>query len=271
MKFLVVICLFLLTKNFGQIEKPKYILASKSFYSHNSMGFVVRYDAGIDSINIPIDSNKIKINIIKLDKNGSNLSDKKIYYEYRFTPKINGNYKLSNGKIWSHKNSFNMIFDDSIKLKIPEPIIKLSKTDSIALEIKKQNENLEQLAFYENERKESHIDSRIIENSSKNTIVKLWTDKIEYNINDNVRIILECNKDFYQEKLKLIFKNNSENKLKPIKTICKQIYDNDHELYYKIFIYQSLDIGAIEIDPIKIIIEGKELKTDNLQFTITKN
>ncbi len=164
-----------------------------------------------------------------------------------------------------------MIFNDSIKLKTPEPIIKLSETDSIAFEIKKQEEQSERLAYYENERKESQIDSRIIKNTNKNAIIKLWTDKIEYKIYDKIRIIVESNKDFDNEKLKLKFKNNSEKKLKFIKTIYRNDFDKNQELHCIIFIYKPLDIGTIEIEPIKIKVKRKELKTDNLQFIITEN
>ncbi|WP_395075684.1 hypothetical protein [Flavobacterium sp.] len=267
----IIVFLFFVIDGYGQIDKPKYILVSKSFDSHRSLGFVLKYDEGIDSIKIPIDTNKIKINLIKLDIEGKNSSNKKVYYEYQFTPKVNGFYKIPNGIILSGSNTFDMIFNDSIKLKIPDPIIKLSVSDSITLEHKKQEENLDQLKFYENERKESNIESRIIENIDKSAIVKLWTDNMKYKVNDKIRIVVESNKDFYSEKLKIKFKNNSGKKLELINTRYGNVYDDGQEKHYIIFIYKSLDSGIIKISPFKIIVEGKELKTNNLKFTITKS
>ena len=235
------------------------------------MGIIVRYDKGIDSINIPIDTNKIKTNLVKLDIEGKKVSDKFVYYEYRFTPKMDGIYKIPNGIIWSKNNSFDMIFKDSVQLKIPNPIIKLSVSDSIALELKRQEENLEKLKFHENKRKESKIESRIIEDIDKSPIVKLWTDNLKYKINDKIRIVVESNKDYDGEKLKIKFKNNSEKKLVLLYTRYGQVNDGDKENHYKIFIYKSLSAGIIKIRPFKIIIERKELKTNDLWFMITKD
>ncbi len=269
--FKIIVFLFFVNDGYGQIDKPKYVLVSKSFNSYESMGFVVRYDEGIDSIKIPIDTNKIKINLVKLDIEGKNSSNKKVYYEYRFTPKVDGFYKIPNGIILSGNKSFDMIFNDSIKLKIPNAIIKLSVSDSIAFELKKQEKSLEELKFYENERKESKIESRIVENIDKSAIVKLWTDNTKYKTNEKIRIVLESNKDFDSEKLKIKFKNNSGKKLELVNTRYGQIYVDGKENHHMIFIFKSLDTGMIKISPFKIVIDNQEIMTNNLQFEITKN
>ncbi|HEX8576126.1 MAG TPA: hypothetical protein VF677_07520 [Flavobacterium sp.] len=63
-KFKIMFFLLCMISSYGQTDKPKYILVSKLFYSHDGMGIVARYDEGIDSINIPIDTSKIKIKLI---------------------------------------------------------------------------------------------------------------------------------------------------------------------------------------------------------------
>ena len=137
--FIFITFLIVTSKSYGQKESPTYILASKYFHSYNSIGVAVRFDNGIDSINFPIDTNKVNVILKKLDMEGKSLSDVKVYYEYQFTPKINGGYKLPNGMIWSKNKSFDMTFKDSIHLSIPDPIVKMSTTESINREIEKLN------------------------------------------------------------------------------------------------------------------------------------
>jgi hypothetical protein len=257
--------LFFVINCYGQIEKPKYILASNFFYSHNSMGIVVRYDKGIDSINIPIDTNKIKINLLKLDIEGKKISDNYIYYEYQFTPKIDGFYKIPNGKIWSKNNLFDMVFKDSIKLKIPNTIIKISSSDSIALE----NNKIVELKIEEKKRAECTINSRIKESVNTITVIA-WTDKLDYKVNDEIRIIVECNNDFDKEKLELKFKNNSKNNLYLLRTCRQTIYENNIEKHHIIFIFKSINTGIIKISPINILINGKVKQTNDLIFNVKK-
>ncbi|HEX8576125.1 MAG TPA: hypothetical protein VF677_07515 [Flavobacterium sp.] len=164
-----------------------------------------------------------------------------------------------------------MIFNDSVELKIPEPIIKPSVADSIALELKKQKQYLELSEFEENNRKESKIESRIIEDRDTSIIVKLWTDHTQYKINDKIRIVVECNKDFENEELKINFNKNSKNKLQLLNTRYVQAYDDGKELHYSIFIYKSLNTGIVKIHSFKVKIGKKELKTNTLRFRITKN
>ena len=100
-----------------------------------------------------------------------------------------------------------MFFNDSIELKIPKPIIKLSVSDSIAL----NQENLLQIKkYYENEKQESKVESRIADKLDHKTVVKIWTDRDNYFINDKIRIIVESNKDFNREKLKIEFEANKQ-------------------------------------------------------------
>lgn len=261
----IILYLFFVINCYGQLEKPKYILASNFFYSHNSRGIIVRYDKGIDSINIPIDTNKIKINLLKLDIEGKKISNNYIYYEYQFTPKIDGYYKIPIGKIWSKNNSFDMVFKDSIKLKIPDPIIKISSSDSIASE----NNKIEELKIEEKNRAECTINSRIKEN--ENTIIAIvWTDKLDYKVNDEIRIIVECNNDFDKEKLELKFKRNSKKKLILLRSCRQTIYENDIEKHHIIFIYKSINTGIIKISPINILIKGKVKQTNDLIFNVKK-
>lgn len=255
-------------ESFGQIDEPRYILASKLFDSYKSMAFVVRYDQGIDSITIPIDANKIKINIKKLDINGQELLPKKVYYEYQFTPKVNDFYKIPKGIIWSGKNKFDIVFNDAIKLKIPEPIIKLAVSDSIALNLENQEILLQEQKYYENERQESKVESRIIENLNQKIVVKLWTDHENYIVNDKIRIIVESNKDFNREKIKIEFEKESGNKLELVRTRHGNYYEDGIEKHNIIFIYKSLESGKIIIKPVKLIIDKKEMKTKRLEFEI---
>lgn len=204
---------------------------------------------------------------MKLDNEGRNLLDKKIYYEYRFTPKINGTYKIPNGKIWTNNNSFDMFFNDSIKLEIPEPITKLSVSDSIALALKIEEENFR---IKEKRRAECDINSRIPDNNNKIKVL-LWADNMKYKVNNEIRIVAESNRDFDYETLKINLKNNLGTKLEFLGSCITSVYENGKEKHHTVFTCKSLETGIITISPFKIKIGNRKTKTNTLWFEITEN
>lgn len=267
-EFKIISFLFFVINSYGQIEEPQYILASKFFSSNNSIAIAVRYDNGIDSIHFPIDSNKVKVNIIKLDIEGKTIANKKVYYEYQFTPKINGTYKLPKGIIWSGRNSFKMVFKDKINLHIPESTIKLSSSDSIASIIQEEKDKIVKLEKIEKKRAENTIISRIPKVLDENIFVMVWTDSLQYNINDEVRIVVESNKSFDITDVNIQSNINYYNKLNLIKSSYKGVYENETEWHYNIFIYKAVEAGIIEVRPFKVEIEKKMIETNTLRFSI---
>lgn len=262
--YILLILFLIVCKSYGQEEIPKYILASKYFHEANSMGVVVRFDNGIDSIHFPIDANKIQINLEKLNIEGSE-SGEHVFYKYEFTSKINGTYKLPDGVIWSHNKSYNMIFNDSVFLSIPRSIVKISEEDSINVEIESQR----RLKKADKERAEITIKSRI----SELQIFKkgiLWTDYEKYKIDDEIRIIVEIRSDFDIDNLKRNF-NKSQSKLKILRSYYNHVIDDKNEIYYAVFICNALDTGLIKIPQFKMKAEKKELQINSLQFMVIGN
>ena len=194
------------------------------------------------------------------------MSDVKVYYEYQFTPKINGAYQLPNGVIWSKHNSFDMIFKDSIHLSIPDPIVNVSTTDSIDSEIEKLN----LLKAKNKEREENVINSRFKKNSIHKKAI-IWTDYENYKINDEVRIVIEVKSDFDFDNLNLNFHKKTQNKLLIKRSYYNHNINNGKEFYYAVFICTAIKSGLIEITECKIKAKKKELETNSWQFFVTNN
>jgi hypothetical protein len=246
-------------KSYSQEDIPTYVLASKYFSKQNAIGVIIRFDNGIDSINFPIDTTKIKIHLKTLDIEGKSLSNNKVYYEYQFTPKINGRYKLPEGIIWSKSKSYEMTFKDSINLSIPDSIVKNDH-------VNEENERLLLFNRYEKEREESKIFSRLETNPKKRAI--MWSDNKDYKINDQIRIIIEVQTDFDSEDLKANLLNNIDKKLKLLRNYNVRKHENGKKQHYSVFIFKALEIGTIEIPSFKIKIKKRTIETNSWLLVI---
>jgi len=262
----LILSIFLTSNIFCQTDEPKSILASK-FYSYKTLALVVRFDKGIDSINFPIDKNLIKIQNKKLDINGKNLSPKKVYYEYRFTAKIDTTYKLPSAQLWSNNKSYEIPLDEYVILKKPQKPVKLSKVDSINLMDKEESDKLEKYKIAEKERLESKIESRISKNINKRGLL-LWTDKNILKINDRFRIVIESNMDFYKTSISMGNIENLSKKFSVESAGISTIYENGYEYHYRYFICKALSSGKINLEPIEIKTENKKIKTNQWDFKI---
>jgi len=262
----LLLSIFLTFNVFCQTDEPKSILASK-FYSFETLALVVRFDKGIDSINFPIDTKLIKIQNKRLDINGKDLSPKKVYYEYRFTAKVDTTYKLPSAKLWSNSKSYEIPLEQYVILKKPQKPIKLSKTDSIKIVEKKDADRMEKYKESEKERLEGKIESRISKNINKRGLL-LWTDKNILKINDRFRIVIESNLDFDKTCVSMEYIENLSEKFNVEKAGISTIYENGLEYHYRYFICKALEIGKVNIKPLEIKTENKKIKTNEWNFKI---
>ena len=129
---LSILFLFVTCNVFSQTEEPKYILASK-LYTYKTLGLVVRFDKGIDSIYFPVDTKLIEVHKRRLDKTGNSEdeSSQKIYYEYRFTAKVDTTYKLPSAQLWSNNESYEILLDKYVKLKKTDKPTEIPQTNTI--------------------------------------------------------------------------------------------------------------------------------------------
>lgn len=255
--------LFLTCNIYSQTETPKFILASK-LYTYKTLALVIRFDRGIDSLNFPIDTTLLKVFTKKLDINGKTISPKKVYYEYRFTAKIDTTYKLPSALIFSNNKSYEIPINEYVVLK---KIIKPSKADSLKLIAQKKIDQLEKYKAAEKKRLESKINSRISPKINKQ-IILLWTDKDVLKINDNFRIVIESNKEFDITRIFKYHLNNLSEKFKIVRSTTSVIYENGSENHYTIFICKALYIGEVTIKPLEIKTEKKTIKTNQWTFNI---
>ncbi|UNZ00343.1 hypothetical protein MQE36_08385 [Zhouia spongiae] len=262
----LLLSLFLTFNVFCQTDEPKSILASK-FYSFETFALVVRFDKGIDSINFPIDTKLIEIQIKKLDINGKDLSPKKVYYEYRFTAKVDTTYKLPSAKLWSNNKSYKIPLEEYVILKKPQKPIKLSKTDSIKMVEKEDVGKIKKYEGSEKARLEGKIESRLSKNINKSVFL-LWTDKNILKINDRFRIIIESNLDFDKTSISMEDIENLSKKFNVEKSGMSTIYDNGMEHYYIYFICKAMESGNIDIKPLKIKTQNKKIETNKWTFKI---
>lgn len=263
MKIQIITTLIFLTFNtvYGQIDKPKYILASKLYSSNQTLALVVRFNKGIDSINFPIDTTLIKPFIKKLDINGKDISPKKVYYEYRFTAIRDTIYKLPSAQVWSNSKPFDISINEYVRLKKPKEIVTISKSDSLKLELEKQKEKRKKLKLAQKQRLENKIDSRISRNIAQKTAL-LWIDKNILKVNEDFRIIIESNVDFDQENITIDYLNKLNDNIEVLKKIVASYYDNGNERYYIIFICKALAKGEFKVEPITIKTEKTTIKTN---------
>ena len=262
----LIISIFLTINVFSQVNEPKSILASK-YYSFETLALVVRFDKGIDSINFPIDTNLIKSQNKTLDINGKNLATKKVYYEYRFTAKIDTTYKLPSAKLWSSNKSYEIPIDEYVILKKPKESVKLPKVDSIILEDKQEVDRIKNHKMSEKERLEGKIESRISKNINHKVFL-LWTDKDIVKLNDRFRIVIESNMDFDKTSISMEFIENLSPKFNVEKAGIWTLYDNGFEYHYSYFICKSVATGKINIEPIEIKTDNKRIKTNEWNFEI---
>ena len=248
---------------FCQTDAPKSILVTK-FYSFETLALVVRFDKGIDSINFPIDTNLIKSKNKTLDINGQNLSPKKIYYDYRFTAKIDTTYKLPSAKLWSNNKSYEIPIDEYVILKKP---VKLSKLDSLKLADEQEVDRIDKYKAAEKERLEGEIASRISKNINDRALL-LWTDKNILKINDRFKIVIESNMNFDKTSISMEFIENLSEKFNVEKAGISTLYENGFEYHYIYFICKASATGKINIEPLEIKIEKKKIKTNEWNFEI---
>lgn len=265
-KLIGLFTLLLIANNcYSQVNQPQYALASKYYSSNSSLGVVVLFKQGIDSINFPIDTSILKVSIKKLDINSKEIQPLKIYYEYRFTPKKDTIYKLPIAQIWLNGKSFPMHFDDSIHLKKSIEKIILSETDS--LHLKKEKDGLKRFKLAKSQKLESQINSRIPKNRKSKTTC-LWTDKNNYKVNSKFRIVIESNFEFEEINIAPNFTKSTTKKVQLIKTISSIYYENNYKKQYKIFIYKALRSGTITLQPTELYSDNKKIKTNQWTFKI---
>lgn len=262
----LILSIFLTFSIFCQTDEPKSILTSK-FYSYETLGLVVRFDKGIDSINFPINPKFIKIQNKKLDINGKNSSPKKVYYEYRFTAKIDTTYKLPSAQLWSNNKSYEILLDKYVKLKKTQEPIKLSKVDSIKLADKKEADKIEKYRVAEKERLEDKIKSRISKGINKRVLL-LWTDKNILKINDLFKIVIESNMNFDKTSISMEYMENLSQKFNVKSSGFSTIYEDGFEYHYIYFICKALATGEINLKSLDIKIENKKIKTNKWSFKI---
>ncbi|AXG72039.1 hypothetical protein KORDIASMS9_04301 [Kordia sp. SMS9] len=267
LRITLILSIFLTVNVFSQTDEPKSILVSK-LYSYETLALVVRFDNGIDSIYFPIDTKLIKVQNKKLDANGKNVSPKKVYYEYRFTAKIDTTYKLPSAQLWSNNKSYEIPLDAYVILKKPQESIRLSKVDSIKLADKIEADRIEKYKVAEKERLESKIESRISKNINERGLL-LWTDKNIVKINDHFKIVIESNMDFDKTSISIEDIENLSQKFKVKSAGISTIYDNGFKHHYRYFICQALASGEVTMKPLEIKTEDKKIKTNHWNFKIT--
>ena len=258
--------IFLTINVYCQTNKPKTILATK-FYSFETLALIVRFDKGIDSINFPIDTNLIKSQNKILDINGKNLSPKKVYYEYRFTAKIDTTYKLPSAQLWLNNKSYEISLNEYVVLKKPKETVKFSQVDSIKLANKQEADRIEKYKEAEKERLEEKIESRISKNINNRGLL-VWTDKNILKLNDHFKIVIESNIDFDKASISIEFIENLSEKFNVEKAGISTLYEDGIEYHYRYFICKAIAIGKINIEPLEIKTENKKIKTNEWNFKI---
>lgn len=247
-----ILFLFVISNVFSQTEEPKYILASK-LYTYKTLGFVVRFDKGIDSIYFPVDTKLVEVHKRLLDKTGNSedASSQKIYYEYRFTAKVDTTYKLPSAQLWSNNESYEILLDKYVKLKKTDKPTEISQTDTIK----------------KTRKKEDKIEPRISKNIKERAVL-LWTDKNILQVNDHFKIVIESNMDFEKENISSKYIQRLSDKFDIIGSKIFVLFENGSEHHYRCFICKALVAGTIDIKPIDIKIENGKIKTNPWSFKI---
>ncbi len=266
--FIISFLVFIISYNsYSQSDNPKFLLASRYYYANKTLALVIRFDKGIDSITFPVDTTLIKTFIRKLDSNGKELSPRKVYYEYYFSPQADTVYTLPSAQVWNNGKPFKIVLDKQVSLKIPQKPVILSKSDSLRLEKEQQIKRIERRKQAEKERLESKVNSRISKNITHPTVL-LWTDKNILKVGDAFRIVVDSNTKFDTEAITFEEVNKWSDKIKMLRKIAGSSYENGTENHYVIFVCRALSKGKFKLNSLTVKTETDTLKTNQWGFEV---
>ncbi len=267
-KIVISLLVFIISYSaYSQSDNPKFLLANRYYYANKTLALVVRFDKGIDSITFPVDTTLIKTFIKKLDCNGKELSPRKVYYAYYFSPQVDTVYTLPSAQVWNNGKPFKIVLDKQVSLKIPPKTVILSKSDSVRLEKEQQRKRIERRKKAEKERLEGKFNSRISKNITRPTVL-LWTDKNILKVGDAFRIIVDSNTKFDTEAITLEKINKWSDKIKMLRKISGSSYENGAENHYVIFICRALSKGKLKLNSLAVKTETDTLKTNQWGFEV---
>ncbi len=268
-KFVISVFVFIISYSaYSQSDRPKFVLVNTYYYANKTLALVVRFDKGIDSITFPVDTTLVKTFIRKLDSNGKELSPRKVYYEYYFSPQVDTVYKLPLAQVWNDGKPFKIVLDKYVSLKIPPKPVMLSKSDSLKFKAEQQRQRIERRKKSEKERLEGKVDSRISRNITQPTVL-LWTDKNVVKVSDIFRIVIESNTEFYTEANTFDCSiNQSSDKIKVLRKLSGSNYEDGAGNHYVIFVCKALSKGNVSINSLTIKTEKDILRTNQWIFEI---
>lgn len=248
---------------FAQDEGPVYKLASTNINNKQQFSVVFRYDATIDSVVWPIDSNILGINYKRLNLQGLPATDEVVCYMYYFTAKTKGPYVLPAGNIWSKGKAFPFTMNDTLHLNIQDTTSSISSLFERWLTPDSAKQQTSVKSFFDT----SDIKPRK-ENLKQNLYV--WADKESYLLNEKVRVVAEFKSRDIQNDFKLTLSNTNQKYLKLVSTSTNYNITNGKETQYTVYTYVATNSGKVFITANEMRIASQKASHKPIKIVIAK-